>query len=216
MEGPHSDGVAVVAVLKIANVAACKLCKHPKRDEIDAWIEKRSNKERIGDQNVNLQYVLERLAELGVENPTEDNVKNHWKKHCEKIADDVAAETAAKEAAIEEELKNEALAIMERILGKDWRSQGLTPTPEQIGELHRALYAYEMELRVRQGLPVSITHDHVLKSIAETTKRKGEESQTELLRTLGKGIEGAFKALGAAKQPALPEPIEDAEYEEVA
>ena len=127
-----------MAVLKIASVGRCKLCKHPKRDEIDAWLEKRSNGEVVDGNRVNLEYALARLAELGVENPTEDNVKNHWKKHCEKVADDALAEQAQREAEVEAELKNEALAVMERILGKDWREKGLTPTPEQIGELHRA------------------------------------------------------------------------------
>lgn len=204
-----------MAVLKIASVGACKLCRHPKRDEIDAWLEKRSNKDQVAGQNVNLDYVLARFREIGVDNPTPDNVKNHWKKHCQKIADDVAAEQEQKEAEAEEELRSAALTIATRILGEGWKEAGLTPTPEQIGELHRALYAYELELRITKGLPLGITHDHVLKSIAETTKRKGEESQTELLRTLGRGIEGAFQALGVKQAAELPPVVEDADFKEV-
>lgn len=187
----------------VATQMKCKLCSHARRPEIDLAIADLANRA------ISINELLARLADIGVENPTYDNVKAHRKSHLELVPQAVAEA----EADVEGELKRAALAIFERILGADWRSA--TPTAEQYLELVRALQVHELELKIRAGLPTGITVDQGLKSIGETTKRKHEEGQSELFKSLGAGLTGAFRALGAKQQAELEPAVVEGEFEEL-
>jgi len=189
-----------VAIQPTATELKCKLCKHERRPEIDAAIERRSKREINGDQ------LIEVLTGLGVANPTLDNVKNHLKRHC-RIVDE---ETMSAELNVKSQLEAIALAMFDDVLGEDWRDKPIPP--DVLIDLQRRLYVHELELRVAAGLPSGITHDHVIKGVAEQTKRKQEEGLSELFRGVGRGVEAALK--GAVQRPALPAAdveIEDAE-----
>lgn len=181
-----------MAILATETARSCKLCRHARRPEIDALIEQRSNRTIKPDD------FFAALTEMGVENPTVDNVKNHLKKHC-RIVDENVAE---REAEVESALKDLALTMFTEILGGDWREHDVSP--EVLIELQRRLYVHELELRIAAGLPTGITHDHVLKGIAEQTKRKQEDAVNELLRGVGRGVETALSSMAA--RPALPAP----------
>lgn len=187
----------------------CKLCAHPKRAEIDALLERRSRRE------MNLEQVLERLVEFGVKNPNIDNIKGHLGQKGNK-AHTVFVDDAekAKDDAVDEALREQALAIFERVMGADWRER--TPTPDQVLEIQRALYLHKLELELREGKLPDVTHDQVLKNIGEGTKRKHNEAQEELLKGLGSAA-GAFatRMLGPAPEVIEHEPIEEAEVKEL-
>lgn len=170
--------------------AKCKLCSHAERTSIDEAICQRSNREINGDA------LLERLAELGVANPTLDNVKNHLKRHCKLVEPDVVQA----EIKVKSQLEAIALEMFDDALGEDWRDRPISA--EALIDLQRRLYAHELELRIAAGLPSGITTDHVLKGVAEQTKRKQEEGLSELFKGVGRGVEAALK--NATAQPALP------------
>lgn len=180
----------------------CKLCTHPERAKIDEAICQRSNREINGDA------LIAKLGELQVENPTLDNVKNHLKRHCTLVEE----KTAAAEADVEVQLREIALQMFEDALGEDWREQPISA--EALIDLQRRLYAHELSLRLAAGLPSGITTDHVLKGVAEQTKRKQEEGLSELFRGVGRGVEAALKnATAPAALPAAE--VIDAEDAEV-
>lgn len=182
--------MSALVIQSTTTEAKCKLCSHPERAKIDEAICQRSNREINGDA------LLERLAELDVANPTLDNVKNHLKRHCKLIEPDVAD----REARVKTELEKTAMAMFEDALGEDWRDRPISA--EALIDLQRRLYAHELELRIAEGLPSGITTDHVLKGVAEQTKRKQEEGLSELFKGVGRGVEAALK--NATAQPALP------------
>ena len=69
-------GVAVVKTER-----RCKFCSHPRRADIDAELDLRSQLNGKPDENGvvhNLEYVLAKFAEWGVENPKAEKIKSHW------------------------------------------------------------------------------------------------------------------------------------------
>lgn len=186
-----------MAIQPIATELRCKLCKHDRRPEIDALIEQRSRREINGDE------LLSKLVEVGVDNPNLDNVKNHLKKHC-RIVDEAVAQA---EERVIVELKAVAVAMFEETLGEGWRLRPIPP--EALIDLQRRLYVHELELRVAEGLPSGVTHDHVLKGVAEQTKRKQEDAISELMRGVGRGVEAALS--GTVRRHALPAPAIEGE-----
>ena len=120
-----------MAVLQIASNQRCKLCKSPRRLEMDALLEMRSNGEsdKAGNR-VNFEYVAAQYAAWHADAAkpadrklTEENVKGHWKNHCEKVTPEEAGALAEAEAKT-----NEAkAAIFDRVLGEGWQDRPKSP-----------------------------------------------------------------------------------------
>lgn len=174
-----------MAVLATKTEPKCKLCKHPDRAAIDALLERRSNRERGDDGQLlfTLDVVLATLADWGVENPNEENVKNHWRKHCEIVKGEtaLAAQSAALAAADE--------------LAQGGSHVDVDDTLRSIVTLGRA----SLVERIARG-ENPITVDHILKAADALTRRSHNEAQREVLDALAGGI---GKALAGAVQPKL-------------
>jgi len=85
----------------------CKICVHPKAQEINALLEKRSNREKADDgTRYTLAVVLQILGGWGVINPTEENVKLHVKNHIEFLAAETIEINKAEEQEIIEKINS--------------------------------------------------------------------------------------------------------------
>lgn len=180
-----------MAVLATKTVPSCKLCRHERRTEIDALLERRSLRQKDDQgQTINAEYVFSVLREWGVENPNQDNLKIHWKKHCEVVSE---KEVEDVEKALDA-LQTEMLAIIEA-------SDGTVD-----GDLHaiRKLGMQRIKQRILQGQDPGVSLDHLLKADAELTKRQDNESKHALLSELTGGITAALA------QPKPPKQIESA------
>lgn len=146
----------------------CKLCRHDKRPEIDALLERRSRREKDREGRlINEQYVIARLREWDVPNPTRDNLNLHWKKHCEVISDEVVAE-ATKNVT-------EALELLgERLLTRDLGPDTLTDDLIEIAQV-------SLREQVAKGVMPKVTIDQALKAIDTKTRRKHNDRVNALL-----------------------------------
>jgi hypothetical protein len=184
----------------------CKLCRHPRRTEIDQLIELRANRTRdpeTGKLAYTMPVVIEKLAEWGVDNPNEDNVKNHWRKHCEMIKDGAAAAHGVAVVANTDDM----LAILDK---SDGTVDGYL---RSVIELN----AGAIRAKILRGEAPGVTVDHALKAVAELTKRSHNEAQHNLMEALAGGIAHAIDGKKDPKQiPSGDYEIIDAEIEEVA
>ncbi len=173
-----------MAVVPTKTELRCKLCTSDFRTEIDALLEKRSNREfdEAGNR-INEQYVMERCIEYGITNPTSDNLKNHWAKHCE--VGTAEAVTAAQTAQLD--------ALEAILAGGDHAN--LDEALRTIVTLGVAGFRE----KVAKGMN-PITVDHVLKAAAELTRRSHNEAQQDLLESLIGGIGEALQPAKAPKQ----------------
>jgi hypothetical protein len=192
-----------VAVIASKTEPKCKLCQHPQRTEIDALLEQRSS--RATDENgvqVNGDYVLARLGEMGVSNPTRENLSVHWRKHCERV-------TGSKGDQLEEE-QAKALDELIAILDSDEYPETMDGHLQKLWDLGLA----EVKRRIMRGDSSGITLDQMRWIAGERTRRQHNESQSDLLAALTGGIAiaeiTAVKATVSAR-PALPSPapVED-------
>lgn len=206
-----------MAVVVVRTSRRCKFCVHPRRQEIDAELEIRSRLNgKADDAGVvhNWEYVKARLEEFGVENPTPDNVKNHWGNE-EKHSYPVTQEEAAANAVESTKLTEEQLAVVERVLGPEWRTE--TATPEQLLELQRALFPFELIDRIKGGKPLGITWDQLDRGINTSTRRSSEEQQASLVGSLAGAIEMSAAAVAETAKTVRDagavdgEAVEDAE-----
>lgn len=210
-----------MAVLQIKTEARCKICSHPRRADIEVLLEHRSNRESIDEQGivvtdggtkVTADYVLAKLKEWDLKNPTRDNIVLHWKKHCSLIDEAQAMHLDELQASVAAEKQK----IFVRILGQDRRNK--TPTVDEVLEVNRAIYIYEQEERARLGLPSGLTHDHFHKGADTTTKRKQEDAMSAFLGSLGEGLGKALvqgpqqKELPAGEEVVVEE-VEEAQVE---
>ena len=181
-----------MAVLAIKTEPKCKLCKHPNRPDIDALLERRSKGDSDAHGNrINEQYVLKQLHEWGVENPTKQNLTNHFAKHCELVTDEEAVER-------EQELSELQAEMLEALEESDGTIDGDLEAIRKVGM--RAI-----RRKILEGRDPGITNDHVLKAVAEQTKRSSNEAARTLLGTLTAGLAGALA------KPKEPKQIEGAE-----
>lgn len=189
-----------MAVVPIQSMPRCKLCQSPHRPVMDALLEMRSTAQEDKDgKRVNFEYVAERYASLHPgQKLTKENCTLHFKNHCEVRPDEETVDTGGVLA----ETHAARLEIFERVLGPDWRS--VSPTADQILELQRALYVLELERRAASGENLGLTHDHALKGIDSSTKRKTSEAQSALLQGIGAGI-ARWAVEGAPERKELPE-----------
>jgi hypothetical protein len=171
-----------MAVVPTKTEPRCKLCTSDFRTEIDTLLERRSNREYDEHGNrINEQYVMERLVEWGINNPTSDNIKNHWAKHCEVgTAEAITAAQTAQLDALESILAGGEHANLDEAL-RTIVTLGVAGFRE----------------KVAKGMN-PITVDHVLKAAAELTRRSHNEAQEDLLQSL---IGGIGAALSPGKQP---------------
>lgn len=189
-----------MAVLAIKTEPKCKLCQHPERAAIDALIEQRANREKDADGNqINLEYVLARLIEWGVVNPNEDNIKIHWRRHCQRQTDQAVV------AAIDAQL-----GAAQKLL-EGGEHADVDDTLRTILTLGRA----DLEARVARGERV-ITVDHMLKAVAELTRRDHNQAQQDLLGALTMGIGAALGPAKPVKELAGAEVVEVEAVEELA
>lgn len=180
-----------MAVIASKHEPRCKLCSHPQRPEIDRLLEMRSKRQTVDGVRVNAEYVIERLREMEVDNPTEDNIKDHWRKHCT-VTTDGSIEAQQQAAA------NEILKILAQGGSVDINSD-----LDKLWAIGRA----EIEARVSRGERSGITPDIMLRIAQEKTRRQHNETQDELLKALTGGI--------AAAITAPPKQIDGAEVVEV-
>lgn len=179
----------------------CKVCRSPERAAIDTLLGLRSESKVLPDgTRVNLEYVLKRCAELGIENPTKENVATHFRRHCEYIKDSDAAEQ-------EERVQETAAKLLSGEL--------------QFADLDESLrwlftvYIEEQREKVKRGENLRLTHDQAMKIAGEMTKRKQNDAQESLMEALGQGIGLAFGALAEAVHPAIDGGVVEAEYKEL-
>jgi hypothetical protein len=182
-----------VAVQAIKTEDRCKLCRHDRRVEIDELLEKRSLRKKTDDgAPINLAYVLAQLAEWGVDNPNEDNVKIHWRKHCRQVSD----EKAAAELAEREDL-------IQKIL------DGEIPLAD-IDESMRLMFTLgveEIKGRAARGERTGITIDHLVKFADTLTKRRHNEKTEQLMSALGGAVALAFGGAATGELPPAPDEI---------
>lgn len=195
-----------MVVREIRHAPRCKFCRCPNLAQVNETLL------QVSQRKLSRDDAIRTLEDLGVEAPAAgDGWKNHWssKGHYFHQSPGEAAKDAAreeKEQTVAQLLADEALNVIARILGPNWREEGVSPTPEQILEIQRVLYVHELELKLAAGLPPGISHDHVQKAISEGTKRRSSEAVAGLNDALA-GAVGAVtaKALGQGEeQAALP------------
>ena len=181
-------------ILALTTEPKCKLCRHPERPAIDELIGRRSAREK----GVNLQYVLERMRELGVVNPTEENIKTHLKKHCEVVSEQQEQELAQVAASLEEEA---------RALGARFDLEGAA-NADSLPDRVIALYDLHMRSELRQGRVPKVTPDQVRAFIDTKTRRRHNERLTDLLDLHAHALTGA---IGWVDQPAIEATAEEVE-----
>lgn len=180
----------------------CKLCRNEQRDRIDALLLSRSQGAHdVDGRRVNIDYVKEKLAEWGVPNPTDENVKVHWRKHCEVISDEVfeAAEAAT----------STALAAIAALDGEE-----LTDADAAVNRVI-AVGRAQLEARVAAGDANLVSVDQMMKAVEVKTRRKADEGVNNLLTQLGAGV-ASVMVKQAEKQAELPAPDLELTADEVA
>lgn len=190
-----------LVVRAIKSEPKCKLCRHPKRSDIDALLLMRSNREKDADGvTVNLDYCLAKFTEWGVPNPNLDNVKLHWGKHCDVISKEADDAGQVAIGDLVDQLTPEAIAAM--------------TVEEKLQWVANAGLASEMA-RIQVDGKSGITIDHVLRAFGELRQRRQEEATTQLMRELGGGIAAALGRAAEPKQLPEGEVVEVAEAEVV-
>lgn len=178
--------MAVVAVT-LDTQLRCKICASPARSAVDALIARWKSRDVTKDE------LFAGMLELGIENPTLDNVKGHTgtsakPKHVKFVDQD---EAAADEKAAEELLEAVAAGVQERI------ASGGQVDADAVLDIIVQYGMAELEMKVMSGKAPGITIDQILKAVGEKTKRKHNAAQQELLGALTGGIGQVFeKALG--------------------
>lgn len=175
-------------VVETQSVQRCKLCSHESRTEIDQILLKRSLGEADDEGRWNIERVLKALGELGVTNPTKENVTIHWRKHCEAVSEEVVQEREeAKEA-----VAARSMAMADEALGVGWRERVLSPDEYLI--LVRIAAQHDLALRMASGERTGATIDHGLKSVGEVTKRKSSEALDDVRKGIGAAVEQYVRA----------------------
>lgn len=159
----------------------CKLCRHANRREIDDLLLKRSRREKDeGGRLINLEYVLAALRGLGVQNPTEDNIKNHWRKHVQVVsAEVVEKQEENRRSAVADDSPVDVDAVLDRIV-----KAGMSDLETLMAETEKS----------------GVTVDQVLKATQIKTQRKQDEAAKKLIGGLAGAIGGAIAGRMLAPQ----------------
>ena len=190
-----------MAVVAIKTEPRCKLCTHPRRAEIDALLERRSRGDLDDAGNrINSDYVEKLLIEWGVVNPNKANFTIHFGKHCEVLADEQAVER-------EKELSELHQEMLDALDDSDGTIDGDLEAIRKVG-------MKRIRKLVVEGKDPGITNDHLLKAVAEQTKRSSNDAARSLLGQLAGGLVQAIAGSHAPRQITSPVEIIDAEIEE--
>ena len=127
-----------------------------------------------------------------------DSPKGNEKKHSYYVTSDEAAKIEVEEA----DLTEEQLELVRRIL-PDWPQK--TPTPEQLLELQRALFPFELMQKIRQGKPLGITWDQLDRGLNTATRRNNDETAASLIGSLAGAIEESARTAGKAIDAVMKE-----------
>jgi hypothetical protein len=157
----------------------CKLCRSPQRAAIDLLLLRRSRGDVDGDGvKITGDYLLEKFAQMGVENPTKDNLTVHFGKHCEVVQ-------AEERQANADELDD--------VFGELLSGAG---TDIDVDASLRAVFKIgvkDLAAQYRNGtLKIGISE---LRQIADTLERRRKtDAESDLMRTFGRAMEGAMAA----------------------
>ena len=187
-----------MAVVVLKTELKCKLCKHPRRADIDALLEKRSRGEKDAEGNrVNADYVIARLREFGVQNPSIDNIRAHLGQRGNN------AHTGFVTEAEEEAAKAEADELLQKLAAGEIEHVD----PDEIIRFQLTRYYLREVQKAANGDPSDLTHDQARALIGEATKRKQNDAQNALLGALAGGIGKAVAGmLVKSSGPAELEP----------
>jgi hypothetical protein len=183
------------------NEPKCKLCRHDRREHIDQLLLARSMRQTdpATGQQINLQYVLDALRGLGVENPTEENIKVHFRRHVE-VVDSAAADEMDKAS---EELFAELIEQAPAHL-----------TAANVAEWQIKLWMARELARLRSGEGPSITTDQAQQAQRILVQSRQNEAQEKLLGGMV-GVLGAAlrdrKQIESKPLEIEAEPVEEAE-----
>lgn len=179
-----------VAVRQIKNEPKCKICKSPHRDEIDGLLLERSFRVTRDDGTVvNGDFVRRRLVELGVQNPTHENLTSHWKNHCQVVSKDSEEEIADLVEGVLASVSIEELQEM--------------TTSERLDLLELQGYA-ELQARIKTTGKSGLSTDQLLRIAEIKQRQKQNEDQRKFFTALGAGVAAALGR--GAEQRALPVP----------
>lgn len=175
----------------------CKLCTHPEREAAEAIIAQQQ------ERKITQADCLAALAELGVENPTRDNIILHRKKHCQLVT---AQEMEAHKKLMGEH-ESKALDMCDKQFGEGWQDRILTN--DEYLTLLRIASQHDLVLKMQRGEKTGVTVDHGLKSVGEGTKRKQTEAESEMKLAMAHALESyASEHSRPALPPGVPEIIE--------
>ena len=164
----------------------CKICSHPDRKQADIFIYRQKMKDVNDDgEPFTANYLLTALAEMGIPNPSKENVLNHWRKHVE-------VPTKGQRA-----IERKAVST---ILEKMSSDQILTMSRAELLDLMMRQGVLEAGHRLATTGKSGITVADVLKIAELQIREKGSEAQNEFLKALGGGIVAAVKNGIPAKQ----------------
>ena len=167
-------------IVGLVTQTQCKICRSEGRDSIDQLLLARHTKSKGEDgKRVQMPAIHARMAELGIPNPTYDNVITHLEKHCE-ILDD--AELVYREIGdLEQQAKS---------LGAAFDEQG-PATADSLPD--RVIQMYDLQIRaeLREGKVPRVTADQVRAMIDTKTRRRQNERLTDLLDIHAAALTGA-------------------------
>jgi len=176
-----------VAVRVLKHQKRCKFCAAAKSAEVNLVLE------RVRNGDIGRVAALVEIEALGVVRPSIENIKSHFygkTPHVEVIPDEVVQEENAQRAEIVRKIGTGEIEMADL-------DEGLRFLATVYLEQQRDKYA--------DGKDLGLTHDHFLKLVGESTKRKTNDAQAKLLDALGGGIGMVFeKALrDAPHAPAI-------------
>jgi hypothetical protein len=181
-----------MAVLQLKSVGRCKICSSPHRRSIETLLEHRSHRRKdTAGKRITASYVMDKMAEFGVVNPTVENITIHTSKHIKFVAD-------SKELHKLDSGRRMAVKLREGV------------PPVDIDENLRWMISVgrsEIEDRLIRGEKSGITTDHILKATDALTRRQHNEAQHELLGALVGGIGHAIGAVPAKPVNPVPDGI---------
>ncbi len=135
------------------------------------------------------RVILERMGELGIDNPTKENFVMHWKKHCEVVSSLDEADRAR--LSVEE--------MLQATLGEDWRTRVVKPD-EALPLIANQLWQ-QIADRMVTGQSAGGLIESYQRVCAEMNRRKADGAAFDLAEMLGQ----------SAEEPALP--LEEPELE---
>ena len=181
-----------MAVLQTKSNGRCKICSHPDRRKIETLLEHRHHRRKdTTGARINSQYVLAKMAEFGIQNPTIENITLHQSRHIEFVEDSAKLHKLDSGRRTHAKLRDGAPHV------------DIDENLRWMISVGRA----EIEDRMIRGEKSGITTDHILKATDALTRRQHNEAQHELLGALVGGIGHAIGAVPAKALNPVPDGI---------